>query len=109
MSTSTHQPFPALVIDVASATIAAKLYNGLVRIKGDFEIVPDIARRWDISGDGLRYTFFLKKGIKFSNGREVKARDFKYSFKRVLAPGTTSPNSWVFDKVEGARLNFRKL
>ncbi len=94
---------PALITDVTSATIAAKLYNGLVRIKDDFEIVPDIARRWVVSGDGLRYTFYLKRGVKFSNGREVRAQDFKYSFKRVLAPATKSPNAWVFDKVEGAR------
>jgi len=40
--------------------------------------------------------------VQFPNGREVKARDFKYSFERVLNPGTKSPNTWVFDKVVGA-------
>jgi peptide/nickel transport system substrate-binding protein/oligopeptide transport system substrate-binding protein len=94
---------PALIADVASATIAAKLFNGLVRLKGNLEIAPDIAQKWSISKNGLRYTFFLKKGVRFSNGREVKARDFKYSFERVLNPVTKSPNTWVFDKVVGAR------
>ncbi len=40
--------------------------------------------------------------MRFSNNREVGARDFKASFERVLYPGTKSPNIWVFDKVEGA-------
>jgi len=44
----------------------------------------------------------LRKGIFFSNNREVKAEDFKYSFKRVLDPGNESPNTWVFDKISGA-------
>ena len=94
---------PALITDVTSATVAAKLYNGLVRLRDDLEVAPDIAERWDLSEDGLRYTFFLRKGVRFANGREVRARDFKYSFERILAPETRSPNTWVFDKVVGAR------
>ncbi|NOZ25967.1 MAG: ABC transporter substrate-binding protein [Nitrospirae bacterium] len=93
---------PALIADVPSATIAAKLYNGLVRLRDDLGIAPDIAMKWSVSADGLRYTFHLRKGVRFLNGREVKASDFKYSFERVLDPATKSPNTWVFGKVEGA-------
>jgi peptide/nickel transport system substrate-binding protein/oligopeptide transport system substrate-binding protein len=94
---------PALITDVSSASIAAKLFNGLVRLNDSLEIVPDIAERWEISKDGLRYRFHLKKGVRFLNDREVEAQDFKYSFERILDPKTKSPNTWVFDKVEGAR------
>ncbi len=94
---------PALITDVASATIAARLYNGLIRLKDNFEIIPDIAERWEISKDGLRYTFFIKQGVMFTIGREVKAHDFKYSFERVLSPHMRSPNTWVFNKVAGSR------
>ena len=93
---------PALVADVSGAAIAAKLFNGLVRLGDDLEVLPDIAERWEISKDGKRYSFYLKKGVRFSNGHEVKARDFKYSFERVLSPGMRSPNTWVFDKIAGA-------
>jgi peptide/nickel transport system substrate-binding protein/oligopeptide transport system substrate-binding protein len=93
---------PALITDVAGASVAAKLFNGLVRLDDHMSVSPDIAERWQISGDGLRYIFFLKRGVRFSNNREVKAQDFKASFERVLDPGTRSPNVWVFDKVEGA-------
>ena len=94
---------PALITDVSSASIAAKLFNGLVKLNENLEIAPDIAERWQISKDGLRYRFHLKKNVRFLNGREVKSHDFKYSFERILSPKTKSPNTWVFDKVEGAK------
>lgn len=94
---------PALVTDVTGGLLAAKLFNGLVCLGEGLEVVPDIARSWSVSEDGLTYAFQLRKGVKFSNGREVKAGDFKYSFQRVLAPETMSPVTWVFDKIAGAR------
>ena len=94
---------PALIVDVPSASVAVKFYNGLVKLNDDLGIASDIAERWEVSRDGLRYRFFLKRGVKFSGGREVRASDFKYSFERVLDPRTKSPNIWVFDKVEGER------
>ncbi len=93
---------PALVVDVTGGSIAAKLFNGLVRLGDDLSVVPDIARKWTISEDGRTYRFSLRSGVKFSNGREVKAADFKYSFERVLSPDTKSPRTWLFDYVLGA-------
>jgi ABC-type transport system substrate-binding protein len=93
---------PALIVDVPAGTLAAKLFNGLVGIGADFSIRPDIAEHWHVSKDGLTYTFNLKKGVTFSNKREVTARDFKYSFERILAPNGKSPNTWVFEKILGS-------
>lgn len=94
---------PGLIVDVNSATIAAKLFNGLVRLDESLTIQPDIAEKWNISPDGRTYTFYLRKGVRFLNGREVRAEDFKYSFERVLSPQSRSPNTWVLDKIEGAK------
>ncbi len=94
---------PALITDVPGASIAAKLFNGLVKLNDNLDLIPDIADKWEISKGGLIYRFYLKKGVSFINGREVRAQDFKYSFERVLNPKTKSPNTWVFDKVEGAK------
>lgn len=94
---------PALIVDVTGGTISAKLFNGLVRLDKDMRVVPDIAEGWTVSRDGLIYRFKLKKGVRFSNGREVKARDFKYSFERILNKKTRSPNTWVLDRIDGAR------
>jgi len=94
---------PALIVDVTGGSISAKIFNGLVRMDRDLNIIHDIASEWNISADGLVYTFKLKKGVRFSNNTEVKAKDFKYSFERVLNPKGMSPNTWVFDKIKGAR------
>ena len=94
---------PALIVDVTGGSLSAKLFNGLVRMDKDLNIIPDIASKWKISENGLVYRFELKKGVMFSNGREATTGDFKYSFERVLNPKTRSPNTWVFDKIKGAR------
>lgn len=93
---------PALIVDVTGGSLAAKLFNGLVRIGQDLEIRPDIAKSWTVSSDGRVYTFALRREVTFPNGRQVSADDFKYSFERVLRPATRSPNTWVFEKILGA-------
>lgn len=94
---------PAHVVDVMGGSIGAKLFNGLVRFREDLSITSDIAESWTISKDGRTYTFKLRKGVTFSNGREVKAKDFKYSFERILNPKTRSPNTWVLNNIMGAK------
>ena len=93
---------PALIVDVYGAQIAAKLYNGLVCFNADLAPAPDIAQSWSVSSDGLVYLFRLRKGVRFFNGREVTARDFRYSFERVLNPKTRSPRTWVLSRIHGA-------
>lgn len=94
---------PALVVDVMGGIISAKIFNGLVTFGEDLLIRPDIAKSWSVSKDNKTYTFRLRKNVTFSNGREVTARDFKYSFERVLNPRTKSPNTWVLSKIKGAK------
>jgi peptide/nickel transport system substrate-binding protein/oligopeptide transport system substrate-binding protein len=94
---------PALITDVQGGGIAAKLFNGLVRFNENLDIVPDIARSWKISDDQVTYTFRLRRDVRFGNGRKVTAQDVKYSFERVLTPGTKAPLTWVLDKIEGAK------
>src|SRR5208283_1777267 len=86
---------PALITDVAGASVAAKLFNGLVRLDDNMSVSPDIAERWQISRDGRRYIFFLNRAVRFCDPRAVKASQFKASFERVLIPLTKSPNVWV--------------
>jgi peptide/nickel transport system substrate-binding protein/oligopeptide transport system substrate-binding protein len=94
---------PALITDVQGGGIAAKLFNGLVRFNENLDIIPDIALSWTVSGDQKTYTFRLRRDVMFSNGRRITAQDFKYSFERVLTPGTKAPLTWVLDRIEGAR------
>ncbi len=94
---------PALIVDVTGGYISAKIFNGLVKLDEQLNVVPDIAESWKISDDGTTYIFHLKKNVRFSNKREVTAEDFKYSFKRILSPSGRSPNTWVLEKISGAR------
>jgi len=93
---------PALIVDVPGGLISAKLFNGLVKLDENLNIIPDIAEKWEIKGKGTVYVFHLKRGIIFHNNQEVTASDFKYSFMRILAPESRSPNTWVLEKILGA-------
>ncbi|KJU85652.1 Bacterial extracellular solute-binding protein, family 5, partial [Candidatus Magnetobacterium bavaricum] len=77
---------PAYVVDVLGGVIAAKLYNGLVRLDDDLQVVPDIARQWSVSDDGLTYTFVLREDVVFHNGQRLTAEDVVYSFRRIMSP-----------------------
>ncbi len=89
--------------DTVSASIVFRLFEGLVKFDPvTLEVRPAIAETWEISPDGLTYTFHLKQGIKFHNGREVTAEDFRWSFERALTPGNLSERSWLLDAVKGA-------
>jgi ABC-type transport system substrate-binding protein len=94
---------PALVTDVTGGVIAAKLFNGLVKLDPDLNVVPDIADRWEIGDNGRSFLFHLRRGVRFVNGREVTAQDVRFSFMRILDPKGKSPNSWVLEKIAGAR------
>lgn len=81
------------------------IYDSLSEIKvaedGTSSIEPCLAEKWDVSQDGLEYTFYLKKGVKFHNGEELKASDVKYTFERMLTvQGGT--NSEFLDQIKGS-------
>lgn len=76
------------------------VYNGLVTTNPSLEPVPSLAESWDISEDGLTYTFHLRQGVLFHNGRELVAEDVKYSYERILDPETASPAQPDLDNVE---------
>jgi ABC-type transport system substrate-binding protein len=93
---------PALITDVIGGGIAAKIFNGLIRFNENLDVIPDLARSWSLAPDQLTYTFHLRRDARFSNNRKVTAEDVRYSFERVLTPGTKAPLTWVLDKIQGA-------
>ena len=82
---------PALCTDAASAEYIVEIFSGLVTLDNDLKVAADIAQSYDISPDGRTYTFNLREGVKFHDGREVEASDFKYSIERAADPQTASP------------------
>jgi len=81
---------PAVSGEVTSHQYIMQLFGGLVRLDDNLEPAPDIAERWEVSDDGQTYTFHLRKDVRFHDGREVKAEDFKYSWERACDPATGS-------------------
>jgi peptide/nickel transport system substrate-binding protein len=67
------------------------LYDGLVRFDENLAPIPDLAESWDISGDGLVYTFHLRKGVKFHDGIEMTADDVLYTAQLTLDEKVNSP------------------
>ena len=77
------------------------MYNGLVDVDLGLNVVPSIAKSWDVSEDGLEYTFYLEEGILFHNGRELTAEDVKFSIERYQDPVLGSPYKNVVDRIVG--------
>ena len=94
--------------DTTSGAILFEIFDGLVELdQSDLTIAPAVAARWDISADGRTYTFHLRDGVRFHNGREVTAADAVYSFERAMKPANRPGKPWVFDPVLGVE-EFRR-
>ena len=73
------------------AEYVVHVFSGLMGLNDKLEVVPDLAERHQLSQDGTTYTFTLRKGARFHDGREVRASDVKYSFERAADPASRSP------------------
>jgi len=101
-------------VDPATTTSSTEDYvgqffAGLVAMKPDLSIVPDLASEWKVSPDGLVYTFTLRDGIQFASGKPITAADFAASWERAADPATNSTTSRTYlgdilgfkDKLDG--------
>lgn len=93
---------PALVISIYGVPVVQQIFDGLVQFDENLNVVPSLAKSWKASQDGLVWTFHLRKGVQFHNGREVVADDFVYSFTRIMDPKTGSKRKRLFAQVVGA-------
>jgi oligopeptide transport system substrate-binding protein len=81
---------PAVAGEATSHEYIVQIFSGLVCLDDNLQPAPDIARDWQVSEAGRTYTFYLRKGVRFQDGRGVKAGDFKYSWERACNPATGS-------------------
>ncbi len=88
---------PAAAYDTASGEVLQNIYETLVfydGVKTD-EFVPQLAERWEVSEDGIVWTFHIREGVKFHEGGDLTASDVAYSFQRGLLQGGYSTPQWL--------------
>ncbi len=76
--------------------VYANVFQGLTRIGADGSVMPDLAKSWDISDDGLTYTFHLQDGVKFHDGTTFDAEDVKFSLDRARGADSTNAQKPLF-------------
>ena len=99
---ATEPPGLDLTTNPSSAIAAVIFYNvqeALVKVDKHGKLVPWLAERW-YTTDSKNYTFFLRKGVRFHNGREVKAADIKFALDRAVNPETKHPYRVQYENIQ---------
>ncbi|MBI1782923.1 MAG: ABC transporter substrate-binding protein, partial [Sphingobacteriales bacterium] len=97
---------PAFAKNQAIMWPVHQLYNTLVEVDSNLNIVPSLAKSWDISDDNLIFTFHLRTDVVFHDndafpsgkGRQLNAEDVVYSLQRITDKTVASPGAWIFNK-----------
>lgn len=93
---------PALSTDVPTGEMATLVFDGLTQFDADGRLHPGLADRWTVGGDGRRYVFHLRAGVKFHDGTPLTAAAVRASLLRVLSPATRGGRPWPLYPVAGA-------
>ncbi len=103
-NTSSEPPSldPDLATDTSSMKIINSIFEGLVYLNADGSVSPGAAEKWDVSADGLDYTFNLRGTDKWTNGDTVTSADFKASWLRMLDPATAADYAYQLYFIKGA-------
>ncbi len=95
---------PAVSTAIPEGRIITAVFEGLVTLHPEtLEPVPGAAESWEVSKDGLTYTFHIRPGLRWSDGTKLTARDFVYSWTRFLAPETAAPYAYLLWNVRGGK------
>ncbi|MDI6783206.1 MAG: ABC transporter substrate-binding protein [bacterium] len=94
---------PARVSTPTERWIIINLYDRLVELDNQNQVVPALAESWSASPDGLLWTFKLRGSAKFHTGKPVTPEAVKFSIERLVNPAMRAPKSWLFSSVSGYR------
>ena len=93
----------SLATDSVSFDILTNIMEGLTQYDSNMEPVPAIAKRWEISKNGIMITYYLRDDVFWTDGQPVTAHDFEYSWKRLLNPATAAQYAYFLFDVENAQ------
>ncbi len=85
--------------------VYANIFEGLTRFASDGSVQPALAKSWEISDDGLTYTFTLNTGVKFHDGSDFDAQDVKFSLDRARAETSTNAQKQLFAGIENVEVS----
>lgn len=88
---------PAQATDVLSVQYITQIFSGLVAFTPTLELVPDLAKKYEVSADGKVYTFYLRPEARFHSGKQVTAGDIKYSWERAARTGSGTVLTYLGD------------
>lgn len=100
---------PQKISDLASLRVAADQFEGLTRHKANGEVEAGLAESWSVSDGGLRWTFLLRQGIRFSDGTPIEASLFAKVFERLNNPDTASPTRSLFGNIHQIEVSDNKV
>lgn len=86
------------------SVLYSNVFEGLTRFMADGSVVPGLAHSWDISEDGMTYTFHLRSGVTFHDGTEMNAEDVKFSLDRARAEDSTNAQKGLFSDIAEVNL-----
>ncbi len=92
----------SLATDNVSIRVIENLMEGLAEYDDALRPTPAIAQRWEVSPDGLQYTFYLRDHVFWTDGKQVTAHDFEYAWKRLLDPDTASEYAYFLYDIQNA-------
>jgi peptide/nickel transport system substrate-binding protein len=95
---------PPLASDASSHSVAALIYNGLVKYDGDLNLVGDLAESWEISPNGLVITFKLRRGVKWHDGAPFTAHDVMFTYRVMVDPQTPTAYGEDYKQVKKAEV-----
>ncbi|MBI5399408.1 peptide-binding protein [Candidatus Saganbacteria bacterium] len=99
---------PILLTDTSSSAIEGTIFTGLTTINEKLEVVPDLAKSWDVSADGKIWTFHLRSDVKWHDGQPFTADDVVFTFNSILNPKVNSVRRSDFI-IDGEPIKFRAL
>jgi peptide/nickel transport system substrate-binding protein len=86
--------------DFLATSFSSLIYSGLVNVDANSEFGPDLAERWQVSSDGLSWTFFLRKGVTYHDGTSLVADDVAAIYRQILDPANESPLGAIYRMVK---------
>jgi peptide/nickel transport system substrate-binding protein/oligopeptide transport system substrate-binding protein len=93
---------PPFTVESEGIQVVRQIWDGLFDYdRKTLELVPELCEKWEVSDDGLVYTFHIKKGVKFHDGSPLVAEDFVYSWTRVALAETAAPLAYHLAPIKG--------